>query len=161
MDKLDDESETGCCKRFDPKPWEEKEISWENKLFLKDQVRSFLHIPIGFGKAMTKNMEKINKADALSGDPIMLSDESSAWKSNIYIGVSKDVPDAKMVKISGTFLTKVFEGHYKNIKIWMEEMKDFVKFKDKKMKNLYFYYTTCPSCAKAYGKNYVVLLAEI
>ena len=25
---------------------------------------------------------------------------------------------------------------------------------------LYFWYTTCPKCAKVYGKNYVVLLAE-
>jgi hypothetical protein len=24
-----------------------------------------------------------------------------------------------------------------------------------------FYYTTCPKCAKRYGKNYVVLLAQI
>jgi len=24
-----------------------------------------------------------------------------------------------------------------------------------------FYYTTCPKCAEAYGKNYVVLLAEV
>jgi len=26
---------------------------------------------------------------------------------------------------------------------------------------LYFGYTTCPSCAKAYGKNYVVLFAKV
>jgi len=25
----------------------------------------------------------------------------------------------------------------------------------------YFYYTTCPKCAKKYGKNYVVLLAQV
>ena len=24
-----------------------------------------------------------------------------------------------------------------------------------------FYYTTCPNCAKIYGKNYVVLLAQL
>jgi Bacterial hydrolase len=31
-----------------------------------------------------------------------------------------------MTKISGKFLTKVFEGHYKNMKNWMEEMKEYV-----------------------------------
>ncbi|MHC1707784.1 MAG: hydrolase [Bacteroidales bacterium] len=28
-------------------------------------------------------------------------------------------------------------------------------------KKTYFYYTTCPKCAKAYGKNYVVSLVEV
>ena len=26
---------------------------------------------------------------------------------------------------------------------------------------LYFFYTTCPKCAKYYGKNYVVLVAQV
>jgi len=26
---------------------------------------------------------------------------------------------------------------------------------------MYFFYTTCPKCAKKYGKNYVVILAEV
>jgi hypothetical protein len=29
------------------------------------------------------------------------------------------------------------------------------------MQTLYCYYTTCPKCAKKYGKNYVVLLAKV
>ena len=161
MEKLYEESETGCCPRFDPKPWDEKEITWKNKLFVKDQVRSFLHIPLGFGKAMVKNMEMIKEADALNPQSLMLSDEESPWKTNIYIGVSKEVPKVEMVKISGTFLTKVFEGHYKNMKNWMEEMKDYVKTKDKEIKKMYFFYTTCPRCAKVYGKNYVVILAKV
>ena len=59
MDKLYEQSETGCCPRFDPKPWEEKEVSFKDKLFLKDHVRSILHIPLNFDKIMVKNMERI------------------------------------------------------------------------------------------------------
>ena len=66
-----------------------------------------------------------------------------------------------MTEISGTFLSKVFEGPYKNMCKWMKEMEQYVKSKDKETKMLYFYYTTCPKCAKKYGKNYVVLLAKI
>lgn len=33
--------------------------------------------------------------------------------------------------------------------------------KGKTMKKLYFSYTTCPACAKVYGKNYVVLFAKV
>jgi hypothetical protein len=29
------------------------------------------------------------------------------------------------------------------------------------MEKLYFYYTMCPKCAKAYGQNYTVILAKV
>jgi hypothetical protein len=161
MDKIYAQSETGCCPRFDPEPWDEKEITFQDKLFIKDHVRSFMHIPLNFGSVMVKNMEMINKAGALAPVPVMLSDENSLWGSDIYIAVAKDVPGAKMVRISGTFLTKVFEGPYKDIKKWIEEMKAYVKSKNKEFEKLYFFYTTCPKCAEYYGKNYTVLLAQI
>lgn len=31
-----------CCPRFDPAPWDEKEISWQDKRFVKDRVTSIL-----------------------------------------------------------------------------------------------------------------------
>jgi hypothetical protein len=91
----------------------------------------------------------------------MLIDEKSPWGSDIYIDVAKEVPGAKMGTISGTFLTKVFEGPYKDIGKWAQAMDNYVKSKNKTMSKLYFSYTTCPKCAKAYGKNYVVLFAQI
>ena len=161
MEKLYEQAETGCCPRFNPEPWDEKEITWKDKLFIKDHIRSFLHIPLNFGKVMTKNMEMLKAADALLPEPLTLSDEKSLWGSDIYIAVSKEVPKAKTAKISGTFLSKVFEGPYKNMGKWVKEMKAHVEGKGKDMKKLYFFYTTCPSCAKYYGENYTVLLAEV
>jgi hypothetical protein len=155
------DSETGCCKRFDSAPWSEKEVVWKGKLFVQDHVTSFFHIPLNFGKVMVRNVEAIQKAGAVPKEPVMLSDENSLWGADIFIHVSKPVPGARMEKISGTFLSKVFEGHYKEIGSWTKEMKSFVASKGKEIKKLYFFYTTCPSCAKAYGKNYVVLLAKV
>ncbi len=43
---------------------------------------------------------------------------------------------------------------------WAVEMKQYVENKGKQLLKLYFSYTTCPKCAKAYGKNYVVLFAQ-
>ena len=57
MDKLYENSETGCCPRFDPEPWDEKEVTFDDKLFVKDHVTSFFHIPLNFGKVMVRNME--------------------------------------------------------------------------------------------------------
>ncbi len=152
---------TGCCEPFDPGPWQEKEITWKDKLFVQDHVTSFLHIPLNMGGKIVRNLALIEKASAKSGYQLMLTDEVSPWGAELYIDVAKDVPGAKMAKMSGTYLTKVFEGPYKNAGLWMKEMEEYVRGKGQKAKKIYFSYTTCPKCAKAYGKNYVVLIAQI
>ena len=160
-DKLNKDSETGCCPRFNPEPWDEKEISFENKLFVKDHVISLFHIPLNFGRVMVRNMARIEAADALADEPLLLSDEKSLWGTDVYIAVSKEVPGADMENISGAYLTKVFEGPYKNSPKWVKGMKEYVESKNREMKRMFFHYTTCPGCAKYYGKNYVVLLSEV
>lgn len=150
-----------CCPRFHPEPWDKQEITWMNKKFVKDRVRSFLHVPLNFGSVMIRNMGLIEAADAKHDEMIVLADDNSLWGADVYIDVAKDVPNAQMATISGTFLTKVFEGPYKNIKTWIGEMTDYVKSQGQDVKKFYFYYTTCPKCAKKYGKNYVVLLAQV
>ncbi len=152
---------TRCCELFNPAPWEEKGITWSGKLFVKDHVTSFLHIPLNFGSKVVKNMELIELAGAKAPAPLMLTDEKSLWGADIFINVSKDVPGAQMATISGTFLTKVFKGPYKNAGIWAKEMMEYVKARGQTCKKLYFFYTTCPCCAKAYGKNYVALFAQV
>lgn len=152
---------TGCCEPFDPGPWQEKEITWNEKIFVKDHVSSFLHIPLNMGRKIVKNMELIEKANAKAPQQLMLTNEESPWGTDILIDVSKEVPGAVMTTLSGTFLTKVFEGPYKNFGKWAQEMQKYVESKGKKPKKLYFSYTTCPNCAKVYGKNYVVLFAQI
>ncbi|MFH1268265.1 MAG: hydrolase [Planctomycetota bacterium] len=150
-----------CCPKFNPEPWDGKEITWENKKFVKDRVRSFLHVPLNFGAVMKKNVGLIEAAGAKPDEMIVVADENSLWGADVYLDVAKDVPNAPMASISGTFLTKVFEGPYKNIKSWIREMGEYVKSRGKETRQLYFYYTTCPKCAKKYGKNYVVLLAQV
>lgn len=150
-----------CCPRFDPEPWDEKEITWESKRFLKDRVRSFLHVPLNFPSVMKRCMARIEAAGAQSDARIVLSDENSLWGADVYVEVGADVPDAQMAAISGTFLAKVFEGPFSSIRTWISEMGRYVESRGHKLKKLYFYYTTCPKCAKEHGKNYVVLLAQV
>jgi len=161
METLYEQAETGCCPRFDPEPWDGKEVTFDNRLFVKDRVRSILHIPLNFGKVMVRNMERIEAAGASEADFLLLCDENSLWGSDVYIAVSKDVPGAEMVHISGTFLTRAFEGPYKDIRKWVPQMTEYVAAQKKTMQKLYFFYTTCPKCAKHYGKNYTVLLAQV
>jgi hypothetical protein len=116
---------------------------------------------MNFAAVMTRNDSAIRATDAGTESRIIPTDENSAWGADVYFEVSKDIPNARMVNQSGTFLTKVFEGPYREIGIWEEEMKAYVSAQEKHLRKMYFYYTTCHKCAKKYGKNYVVILAEI
>ena len=150
-----------CCPRFDPQPWDGKELQWQGKRFVKDRVRSFLRIPLNFGAVMTRNIGQIEAAGARPENMVVLADENLLWGADVYIEVTKDIPGANMASISGTFLCKVFEGPYQNMRKWIEEMKAFVQSRGRGLQKLYFFYTTCPKCAKKYGKNYVAILAQI
>lgn len=152
--------ETGCCPRFDPAPWSDKEIVWQDKLFVKDRVRSFLHVPLNFGKVVVRNMEKIWAVGA-ADQSLMVSDENSLWGADLYIAVTREVPGTGSARISGTFLTRVFDGPFKDVGKWAREMRAWAESKGRRVEKILFCYTTCPKCAKAYGHNYIVLLAKV
>ena len=60
---------TGCCPPFDPAPWEEKEITWNNKLFVNDHIISFFHVPLTMnGKVMEKHETDILRLKRISPD---------------------------------------------------------------------------------------------
>jgi len=92
---------------------------------------------------------------------LVLSDENSLWGADVYIAISKDIPGARTATLSGTFFTRAFEGSYGNMSKWVKEMTSVVAQRGDTLRKLFFYYTTCPKCAKKYGKNYVVILAQI
>lgn len=150
-----------CCPRFNPEPWDEKVIVWKDKQFMQDRVTSLFHIPLNYGAVMTRMTNTVKAAGAATATRIIITDENSLWGADVYIEISKAVPNARMATLSGTFLSKVFEGPYKNIRSWIGEMNAYVAAQGKQVRKLYFYYTTCPNCAKKYGKNYVVILAEV
>ncbi len=157
-----DNSETGCCPRFNPEPWDGIEFELENDLFLKAKVRGFLHFPLNMNSVFTRVMKNIEKAEAGYEDQyFVLSYDPSAWCGEHYFAVKKEVPGEEMVRLSGKYMTKVFEGSYGDIRKWLKEMNKYVESKNKKVKRMYFFYTTCPGCAKHYGKNYVVAIAQI
>ncbi len=160
-DNMEQVEETGCCLRFDPEPWDQKEKVFKDRLFVKDNVLTIFHIPFGFGRVMLRNIKKIVQAGAITNDALLLYRTRSLWRAEIYIAVAKDVPNAKMEEISGTFMTKVYDGPFSKSGKWVKDMTKYVRSKGKEPKKLYMYYTTCPKCAKVYGKNYTVLFAEV
>ncbi len=151
---------TGCCPRFNPEDWDQQELHFKDKLFVKATTRSFFHIPINMGRVFPKTFKELEQANAMDMDDFaVLSYDISPWKGEHYFAVTKEVPGLENVRLSGDYLTHVFEGPYKNAREWYGEMKEYVEEKGKKPEKIYFFYTTCPKCAKEYGENYVVAIA--
>ncbi len=155
---------TGCCPQFNPEGYENKEWHFENKLFLKSSIPTIFHIPIisAMNKMMTRIWNVAHNAGAVNeGEFLLLADDISNFRCDYYLAVNKEIENENMVRISGDFITKVFDGPYQNVPKWIKEMDKFLKLQNKKAKKYYFYYTTCPKCAKVYGHNYVVIFAKI
>ena len=150
-----------CCPRFNPAPWDDKIIEWNNKRFIKDKVFTLFYIPIGFGKVMMRVDQMVKKAEAQMPENLCLSDHTSKWNMDVYVAVNKEVPGAQNITMSGRFLSKVYEGDFKETGKWCKDYEEFAKTKGLKIKKQYMSYTTCPACAKKYGKNYVVILGQV
>ena len=155
-----------CCPIFDPSPYNDKVIEWKDKLFVKDSMRTFMHMPLFgvFGKTVVRMMKKIEAVEAKPADDkdfIMLCGDPSPWRSELFVFVTKEVPGAENVKLSGTYLTKVYDAPFKDVRKWVSDLQTHVKDKGENLKEMFFYYTTCPKCAKKHGHNYVVGFAQI
>ncbi len=118
-------------------------------------------MPINFGRVITGVWKKLETVNGQPENPIVLSEEKSMWGSDIMIETAKNIPGEDMVHLSGAFVSKVFEGPYKDLKKWLGEMGHYMEGRGQDIEKMYFWYTTCPKCAKTYGKNYVVIFAKI
>ena len=148
-------------KKFDPIPWDDKMIVWENKKFIRDSVCTVFYMPLNFGSVMKKLDKVITQAGVVLTDGLCLSDHTSKWNMDLYLAVDKVIPNAENVLITGKFYSKVYEGSFQNTGKWTKDFESIVKSKEMTINKLYMWYTTCPKCAKKYGKNYVALLAQV
>jgi hypothetical protein len=155
------DNETGCCPRFHPEPWDDQQLHFENKPFVKASTISAFHVPLNMGSVFSRTWGAIKNAHADNGGFLVLSHDDSPWHAEHLFAVERDVPGADMVRLNGDYLTKVFEGPYSDARKWCATLEHFVESKGKKLDTAYFFYTTCPKCAKTYGKNYVVGVAKV
>jgi hypothetical protein len=151
---------TGCCPKFAPAPWNEKELNWDNKKFIKDKVFTLFYMPMNFGAVVKRMMAKIEKAGGNAQDWMGLSDHTSKWNMDLYVAVDSEIPEADNIVLSGKFLSKVYEGDFRETGKWRKDFESYAAEKGVEIKKMYMWYTTCPKCAKVYGKNYVVILGQ-
>lgn len=149
-----------CCPEFNPSPWDGKVFEWTNKRFIKAKVFTFFYMPINFGSVIKKLVGKASNAGAEMPDWLCLSDHTSKWNMDIYLAVDREIAGAENIKFDGQYLSKVYEGPFKDTEKWCKDFKVYAKSKSLKIDKWYMWYTTCPKCAKKYGKNYVVIIAK-
>jgi len=156
-------NETGCCPVPDVQAWDNAQVIWQGKRFVKGKTFNFMHIPLNMKRMLNGVWADIKSvgAEPPTEEWMLLSTDPSPWRGEHFASVTKEVPGAENVVLSGTFLTKVFEGPYKEAGKWAKAMEDHVKSRGKVLEKLYFFYTTCPKCAKQYGKNYTVGFAQV
>jgi hypothetical protein len=94
-------------------------------------------------------------------DFLLLAYDPSPWKSELYLAVTKDSPDGSSVRLTGTYVSMVFDGPYSGVPKYIKEMEIYLSAQQKKSKKYFFYFTTCPKCAKKWGHNYIVALSEV
>jgi hypothetical protein len=153
--------EKECCPRFDPIPWDNKTFDWQGKKFIKDKVFTLFFMPLNFGQVITRMMNKADKAGAKLENNLCLSDHTSKFNMDIYLAVDREIPGAENTTLSGKFLSRVYEGDFKDTGKWCKDFEEYVKSKNIEIKKWFMWYTTCPKCAKKYGKNYTVIIAKL
>jgi hypothetical protein len=158
-----------CCPEFKVEKWDKKIFNWNNKQFIRETLPTLFHMPFPpmIGKKITKMMSlatSAKKIDAKKDEVLILFQDPSAFKSNIYLSVTGNVSGANNVKISGTFMAKVYEGPYKAIPKFVKEMNIYLEKEGRKVpKNdeYYIHYAYCPKCEKKYGHHYMILFAQV
>lgn len=153
---------TGCCPRFKPQGWDNQLLHFEDKKFVRATTRSAMHVPWNMGQVFTRVQGRIEDADAADPEKeIVLSHELSPWEGAHFFAVEKDVPGEEMTTLSGDYITRVFEGPYRKAKDFAHDMEVAATAMGETAKTVYFFYKTCPKCAKEYGENYMIGVAEI
>lgn len=150
-----------CCPPIVPDAWQGKVHEWDHKKFVKDRVRTFFYMPLGFGRTMKRLMAKLEQAKATSPEWLCLSDHTSKWNMDVYLAVDSDIPGADVVELSGRYLSRIYEGPFKDTKKWCKDFNEQAQRDKLEIEKQYMWYTTCPRCAEKRGNNCVVIFGKV
>ncbi len=150
-----------CCLKLVKEDWDKKEVQWKEKPFYKTKYYSLFHIPINFGGVVKEAMEEITSRGLDEEQVMTFSKEDSIFSSTLLLSLRRDAEDLETVKLSGRYISMIFENGYRQTSKWIGKVRRYVEGQGKVAKELLFWYVTCPRCAKKYGKAQTVIFAKV
>jgi len=156
------DNRTGCCAFFHHDGWDGVDLHFRDKLFLRAITHSLSYVPRNMGKVFSSVQQSIREAGAAVPEKtFVMSRDLSAFTGEHLFAVDRPVPGREMVRISGDFVTRLFEGPYSALIGWYDQLELVARGRGAEPGRIYFFYTTCPKCQKAYGQNPVVGMVEL
>lgn len=155
-------NETGCCAVPDVGEWDGR-VHELHQRFIRMRTRSLFHVPLTMGRVMKALDEAATRAGAQmpSDRAMVLSRDLSPWRAEQLYAVAAPVDGVENVVLEGTFVSRVFEGPYSQAPRWRADLVEYARSIGREADEVYFFYTTCPKCARHYGSNYVVVLGRL
>jgi hypothetical protein len=134
-------------------------------LFLKDSIPQIFHIPLpgSFAKAIGRMWKTAEKAGA-APDPkdfLLLTHDPSAFKAELYMAITREIAGCNIERLTGNFFSKVYEGSYGDVPQCLRKTDLYLAANVMVSKKYYINFPYCPKCAKKYGHNYIMVLAEV
>lgn len=154
---------TGCCPVPDVGAWDRTVVHFADKPFIRRYSRSLFYVPVTLSSALAAAHREAEAAGATMPptQAMILSRDISPFRAEQLYAVTHPVPGSDNVTLDGDFASRVFDGPYRDAGRWNAAIRDYATSSGRTPAEVYFFYTTCPRCAKAYGHNYVVALARL
>ena len=146
--------------KFNAALWDENIFEWKRKNLSKTRYLQFF-TPEIFGSVLKKPDKQIRNKNAVIPDNTGISDHTLKLNMDIYIAVDKEIPGGQNTTMSGTFVSKFTKDHPVIPKSGTKISLRVAKLRDIKTDKIFMWFTTCPKCAKKYGKNYVVFWLKL
>lgn len=156
-------NETGCCAIAAVEGWDRTVVHFEDKRFIRMLTRSVLHMPLNMASVMTALDMAAEGAGAQMPptEAMCLTRDLSPWRSEQLYAVSRPVEGVENVTLTGDFAARAFEGPYRKAGEWAAGVRAYAEELGRPVTDVYVLYATCPSCAKHYGRNDVIVLARL
>lgn len=154
---------SNCCPEVRKEDWEYVQHEW-NKYFLEGNVFQLFRMPLNYGSVL-KKLAAAAKARNWDkhGNPLVLTQETGFFSMQMLLELFRPDPKADgVVFFSGSFISHYYEGPYSGLGKAVQELDDYVtKATGLPPKDYFFWYTTCPKCAKERGNPVTVIFARI
>lgn len=148
------------CPNIKVKDYEKKQFVWD-RYFIEKPVKLFFHMPRNISKVIESAVAEAKKYGFRPSRHLMLQ-KDGMFRGKVMVEVPKPKrANKKLRHLHCNVLSRVLVGPFKKLNTRINMLEADAKNKNLKVKNIYFWYTTCPQCTKDFNKYKTVVFAEV